>query len=281
MTVLCRMAGVPARYVEGYMAVPNERGEAIVTGLDAHAWTEVYFKGFGWLTFDATPRRAGNGSSGADSAGGQTAASATPEPTRMPEAAEASPSPLPDPVTPTPQPGEEAPDPEDPEDPEAEPASPVGGFPWLLLLLLVFALGLLLRWRLTDPLRQEGRLPTEAERFDLWWTQVMLRLAALGLRREKGEPPMSFTRRLRADAPSLAPISQRLQQAGLPPLALVPLGECASLLHYGRVEALATDTALARDTALALKKHMPLKPRLIYAARRFFGKGDRGRFSVS
>ena len=60
MTVLCRMVGLPARYVEGYMAEPDENGEAVVTGLSAHAWTEVYFKGFGWLTFDATPKTSGD-----------------------------------------------------------------------------------------------------------------------------------------------------------------------------------------------------------------------------
>lgn len=55
MTVLCRMVGLPARYVEGYLATPDENGLAYVTGLQGHAWTEVYFEGFGWLTFDATP----------------------------------------------------------------------------------------------------------------------------------------------------------------------------------------------------------------------------------
>ena len=48
---MCRMIGLPARYVEGYLATPDENGTAYVTGLQAHAWTEVYFSGFGWLTF--------------------------------------------------------------------------------------------------------------------------------------------------------------------------------------------------------------------------------------
>lgn len=55
MTVMCRIAGLPARYVEGYLCAIDESGEAVVTGLDAHAWTEVYLNGFGWMTFDATP----------------------------------------------------------------------------------------------------------------------------------------------------------------------------------------------------------------------------------
>ena len=57
MTVLCRMTGLPARYVEGYLAEPDAGGEALVTGRDAHAWTELFFRGFGLLTFDATPRQ--------------------------------------------------------------------------------------------------------------------------------------------------------------------------------------------------------------------------------
>lgn len=55
MTVMCRIVGLPARYVEGYLCTIDENGEGIVTGLDAHAWTEVYLNGYGWMTFDATP----------------------------------------------------------------------------------------------------------------------------------------------------------------------------------------------------------------------------------
>ena len=55
MTVMCRMAGLPARYVEGFVAYPDAEGMAVVTGQEGHAWTEVYFRGFGWVTFDATP----------------------------------------------------------------------------------------------------------------------------------------------------------------------------------------------------------------------------------
>lgn len=54
MTMLCRMSGVPARYVEGFVANPDSDNLARVTGKDAHAWTEVYLSGFGWVPFDAT-----------------------------------------------------------------------------------------------------------------------------------------------------------------------------------------------------------------------------------
>ena len=301
MTVLCRMIGLPARYVEGYLAVPDERGEAIVTGLDAHAWTEVYFKGFGWLTFDATPRRASSGA-GSDAFANADRPDASESPEASPEPDASTPQPEPQEITPTPQPEEEQTrDPEENEPSDPDPgmaeAAPTGGFPWLLLLLLLILLCAGIRWRLTDPGRLEKRLSAEEDRFDLWWAQVLSCLSAMGLTRENGETPMSFTRRLQAgmqsadlsppDLPrkrsrirsgqkspeaSLAEVNRRLLAAGRPPLALIPLGECASLLHYGRVQAQPTDTALARDTALALKKYMPAKARLICALRRFFAK---------
>ena len=62
LTVLCRMSGIPARYVEGYLATPGSSGSAYVTGQNGHAWTEVYFPGFGWLTVESTPGSASSGS---------------------------------------------------------------------------------------------------------------------------------------------------------------------------------------------------------------------------
>ena len=56
-----RIAGLPTRYVEGYLAQPDESGTAVLTGQDAHAWVEIYFNGIGWIPFDAT-----NGSDGHD-----------------------------------------------------------------------------------------------------------------------------------------------------------------------------------------------------------------------
>ena len=52
MCVLARSAGLPARYIEGYAAIPDSDGVARVTQQYAHAWAEIYFPGFGWLTFD-------------------------------------------------------------------------------------------------------------------------------------------------------------------------------------------------------------------------------------
>ncbi|MGD0962992.1 MAG: DUF3488 and transglutaminase-like domain-containing protein [Candidatus Acidiferrales bacterium] len=57
MTVLLRAEGIPARYVTGFL--PGEYndvgGDYIIRESDAHAWVEVYFPGYGWITFDPTP----------------------------------------------------------------------------------------------------------------------------------------------------------------------------------------------------------------------------------
>ena len=58
MTVLARCAGLPARYVEGYMLPPDpvkdKNNTFVVTNMQAHAWVEIYFEGYGWLPFEPT-----------------------------------------------------------------------------------------------------------------------------------------------------------------------------------------------------------------------------------
>ncbi len=61
--VLARLAGLPARYVEGYVIVPSDFDtENKTTGFRinvkdsrAHAWAEFYIDGFGWVPFEFTP----------------------------------------------------------------------------------------------------------------------------------------------------------------------------------------------------------------------------------
>ena len=57
MTVMLRALGIPARYVNGFL--PGQYndigGDYIVRASDAHSWVEVYFPGYGWMTFDPTP----------------------------------------------------------------------------------------------------------------------------------------------------------------------------------------------------------------------------------
>ena len=55
-TVLLRAAGIPARYVEGYMVSCSADSDVVVTNQDAHAWTEYYDADSStWRILEATP----------------------------------------------------------------------------------------------------------------------------------------------------------------------------------------------------------------------------------
>lgn len=57
LTVLCRSVGIPARVVSGFVnpewIESGQRG--ILREANAHAWTEVWVDGWGWVSLDATP----------------------------------------------------------------------------------------------------------------------------------------------------------------------------------------------------------------------------------
>ncbi len=56
MAVLARLVGIPARVVVGYTAgTSTGDGNYVVKTSDAHAWPELYFRGFGWLRMEPTP----------------------------------------------------------------------------------------------------------------------------------------------------------------------------------------------------------------------------------
>jgi protein-glutamine gamma-glutamyltransferase len=57
MALMLRDLGVPARVAVGFSsgAYDAKRGVWRVTDHDAHAWVEVWFRGYGWLPFDPTP----------------------------------------------------------------------------------------------------------------------------------------------------------------------------------------------------------------------------------
>jgi transglutaminase-like putative cysteine protease len=55
MAILLREMGIPTRLVEGYLPGTRDAGGREVILSDAqHAWVEVYFPGYGWVTFDPT-----------------------------------------------------------------------------------------------------------------------------------------------------------------------------------------------------------------------------------
>ena len=234
MTVMCRMLGLPARYVEGYVAEPDAEGHALVTGMNAHAWTEVYFSGFGWLTFDATPRT-GSGSSSADDDdspdGTPPQDEPSPEPTETPtpEPDQDSTIPPPEAETPTPEPSPEpssepsdeptaSPEPSD--EPENPPEGPkrAPNLWWLLLLLAIAAVAL--RIFLTLPRQAAARAKDEQGRWMVWTQALHDALRVLRLPRQANESPMAYMTRL--DATAQLPTELRL------------LGEGEAMVFYGR-----------------------------------------------
>lgn len=56
-TLLLRAAGIPARYTEGFVMpekIRDNLGRYVVTAAQAHAYSEAYIEGYGWLTVDGT-----------------------------------------------------------------------------------------------------------------------------------------------------------------------------------------------------------------------------------
>lgn len=55
MTLMARSVGLPARYVEGFVAFEkNDENQFIIRDGYAHAFVEIYIPGAGWLAFDPT-----------------------------------------------------------------------------------------------------------------------------------------------------------------------------------------------------------------------------------
>lgn len=223
MAVMARLAGLPSRYVEGYIVPSASFGVSIVTGNNAHAWVEIYFEGIGWIPFDATPGEHGSGDPTEN-----TPPSVTPTPTPTPTPSP-SPSPTPDrgdappddgqpdtsDATPTPSPTPETDFPNAPEstptpEPSEPPSSPEDDQPpeenhsfralltLLLILLLLLIAAALLRWRwnATDPCHLAGRQPDDATRLMLWYRSILTLLTRTGFVPNGGETPEQFARRL-------------------------------------------------------------------------------------
>jgi transglutaminase-like putative cysteine protease len=67
MAWMVRAAKIPARVAFGFTRGTKNGDTYTITNRNAHAWTEVYLDGFGWVPFDATPASDIAGSARGDS----------------------------------------------------------------------------------------------------------------------------------------------------------------------------------------------------------------------
>ncbi len=254
MTVLSRSVGLPARYVEGFVARPAPGGGAtVVTGQEAHAWTEIYFAGLGWVTFDATASQQDDpGPDEENPEEAQPSPDAGESPSPPPESP---PTPTPPPedepegdnATPTPPPGAaETPVPSDDPQPTSQPDSkPPGGprpFLWWLLLLLLVALFV---WRMivTAPDKRAAKARDDTARLLIYWQAVTGALAAQNQKQLDSETMLEHARRtLPADAQ--------------------PVAAAVSGMVYGRQPATARDVQAARAIYLGLWRELPAYRRM-------------------
>lgn len=143
--VLLRAAGIPARYVSGYLVKTQANDAVNVRHKDAHAWVEYYLPGVGWMMLEAT-------ASGGDSPVSVTQPTQTTQPEESTEPSiqtrpgeeETTQGPTEGPQTTHPQ--------------EQPPASQATGEKWWLSLVLT-ALAVMLalgQWRVRVALRRQN-----------------------------------------------------------------------------------------------------------------------------
>lgn len=72
MAVMLRSVGVPARMVVGFAPGQYDKQEQrfLIRDRDYHAWTQVYFPDYGWVTFDPTPSASTDLAAGSSSGAG-------------------------------------------------------------------------------------------------------------------------------------------------------------------------------------------------------------------
>lgn len=204
MTLLCRIEGIPARYVTGFLVRP-QNGTAVVTGEDAHAWCEIYLNGFGWLAVESVP---GNGEAEEETEPDEKIDD------REKEKSPFTPPPSQEPVPPSPSPvhsnaPQETPEPSPRDQEREETHSPPsdssektsaaaengndGSFLWWLLLLLP-AFVLAGKVFLSSPERRARLSPgREAE---IYARDILLLIRSAGFTREKDETLCAFGKRL-------------------------------------------------------------------------------------
>lgn len=214
MGVMARIAGIPTRYVEGYLVEPAETGSTEVIGKDAHAWVELYFDGFGWLSFDPTP-----------DGDGMNSPQPSPDPDDIQPEEQPTPTPEPTPEPTSNVPPDATPAPSLPPKmlPEDEPTALPSDAPdhdgssgaprlWLIalgiLLLILLLIGIAaLRLYMSTPRYQARKARTAADKLMVYYRALLTILEMQGQVPMSGETPAAFAQRLTDEklaAPSFA-----------------------------------------------------------------------------
>jgi transglutaminase-like putative cysteine protease len=281
MAVLCRIEGIPARYVEGYRVYAEADGVTTVTGEEAHAWTEVYLDGIGWVAYDPTPGENENENSGSSDPAApenqdtEPTPEITPEPTLPPDA-DASDENTPEPTSdisdqPTQEPTAR---PEPTPDSTSEPEPPVQErrrvAPWLWVLLVMLALAAVAfaawqwfkrRLRKTDPIRLAASQESDDMAILVLYRAMLTLLMHLGQAPLRGETPESFAR--------------RLSQNGLDNPDFVEFARLVTIVRYSGTPATRELTALGNRAYMRFRKQMKKGERMKFdIARAFRGLGD-------
>lgn len=236
MTVLARTQGLPSRYIEGFIASPGTDGlPTVLTGQQAHAWTEIYIPALGWITFDAT---ATTGELPAPQEEPESSPPDEGDPEQTPEPEEnPDPEPSQEPEDqndgrqdkPSPKPSQE---PENSPPPEEEPLPEVGAKNskvWLWLLLLIALIALIV-WRIreTQPHRRVQKLQDNSKKLLIYWQALSLAMLHSG-------KPMLTSETIRDYAGRTAP-----GDAGL-----FKLSDAVSGVLYGKYKAGDTEVTTA------------------------------------
>ncbi|MBM4320081.1 MAG: transglutaminase domain-containing protein, partial [Deltaproteobacteria bacterium] len=194
---LLRSLGVPARVGAGYTVDEAHAGggsSLLLRGGNAHAWPELYLRGFGWVVVDPTPERS------------EEPSLAPPDSVQQRMLGE---------MARSQQQGKGAGQAQQP-DPREGPwdlLSLLYLLPWALLaamlalLLLLYAVKL---WRRAAPALRGGPELTR-----IAYRAASDRLAELGWRRRVGEPRPSFARRVERLSPAYLPLSEACEAACL------------------------------------------------------------------
>ncbi len=178
MVVMARSLGLPARFASGFLAQePDEEGVQTVRQIDAHAWAEIYFAGYGWVEFEPT------------------ASFASPHAPRIRESSDPSTVELPDPDV------QSAPL------PERAPVQETSARSWAIAIMGVVVLLGVLFW-----LRRRRQRP-EQDEIQSAFSKLQEQAIALGQRPVQGQTPYEFNAQLQERLRGFEDGSRQARQA--------------------------------------------------------------------